>query len=250
LQVRRANRWAALPPEFSIIRSSNADSRCDRNTDLLKLKTETLIIEGHPIEIELPAEPEAMLEQALQGEATGADGWDPYWGLLWAASPATATLVLKQSWPSEWRCLELGCGVGLTGIAALKAGLHVTFSDQSSAAVAVAQSNAARNGFPHAEGLVFPWHIPPNPQFHLVLASDVLYDRSGHEPMLTTLRAVLAPEGLVWIGDAGRSNAPHFVELARSQGWNVRLKDQNGHATSSLEHLQFRLLELTWAESP
>jgi predicted nicotinamide N-methyase len=214
---------------------------------VLKLKSETLVIEGQPIEIELPAEPEAMLEQALQGEATGTGGWDPYWGLLWAASPATATLVLKQTWPPKWKCLELGCGVGLTGIAALKAGLHVTFSDQSSDAVAVAQSNAARNGFPMADGLVFPWHSPPDQQFNLVLASDVLYDRSGHEPLLASLRAVLAPMGLVWIGDAGRSNAPHFIELARSQGWNVRLKDQNGHASSSLEHLQFRLIEVTRA---
>jgi len=215
---------------------------------LLKLKTETLVIEGHSIEIELPAEPEAMLEQALQEEASGVDGWDPYWGLLWAASPVTAALVLKQKWPSEWTCLELGCGVGLTGIVALKAGLHVTFSDQSPAAVAVAQCNAARNGFPHAQGLVFPWHLPPDQQFPLILASDVLYDRSGHEPLLTTLRSVLAPGGLVWIGDAGRNNAPHFVELARSRGWNVRLRDSHGQDTPSLEHLQFRLIQLTQSQ--
>ena len=70
---------------------------------------------GREFELELP-EPTELLEEAVAGERSGAAGWDPYWGLLWAAAPLTARLLLTAA-PRVQRSLELGCGVGLVGLA-------------------------------------------------------------------------------------------------------------------------------------
>lgn len=203
-----------------------------------------LEVAGRSFQLQLP-DPERMLEDAVVGEATGRPGWDPYWGLLWAAAPLTAGLLLQAA-PRCHRALELGCGVGFTGLAAMVAGLAVTFSDQSPAAVQMAQENAARNGFPNAPGMVFGWEQPPTGSgtWDFLFGSDILYDRSAHLPLLIALQQLLAPGGIVWIGDAGRANAALFAESAATAGWSVRLYDQRLLPTRSFEQLKFRLLVL------
>lgn len=211
----------------------------------LKVTTQSIEILGRQIVFDLPADQEEMLALALNGEAAGTSEWDPYWGLLWAAAPVTAELLLSQQWQPGLSSLEVGCGVGLAGIAGFMAGLDVTFSDHAPEAVRMAQKNADRNGFPNAEGLVFDWREPPGRQFPFIFGSDILYDLAVHEPLLTTLQAMLSPTGQVWIGDAGRTNAPKFVDRAQASGWKVELRDNRNQLNPSPKHLEFRLIVLT-----
>ncbi len=211
----------------------------------LKVTTQSIEILGRQIVFDLPTDQEEMLALALDGEASGTSEWDPYWGLLWAAAPVTAELLLSQRWPSGLSSLEVGCGVGLAGIAGLMAGLDVTFTDHAPEAVRMAQQNAARNGFPIAEGLIFDWREPVDRQFDFIFGSDILYDLAVHEPLLTTLKAMLSPTGQVWIGDAGRTNAPKFVDRAKAAGWQVELRNNKNQLNPSPKHLEFRLIVLT-----
>ena len=211
----------------------------------LKVTTQSIEILGRQIVFDLPADQEEMLTLALNGEASGTSEWDPYWGLLWAAAPVTAELLLSQQWERGLRSLEIGCGVGLTGIAGLMAGLGVTFTDHAPEAVRMAQENAARNGFVDAEGLIFDWREPDSRQFDFIFGSDILYDLAVHEPLLTTLHAMLSPTGQVWIGDAGRTNAPKFVERAKAAGWHVELRNSQNQSNAAPKHLEFRLIVMT-----
>ncbi|MFN9718352.1 MAG: class I SAM-dependent methyltransferase [Planctomycetota bacterium] len=210
----------------------------------LRLQTQQIVLEGQEFSLQLPADQDEMLAMALEGEASGSTDWDPYWGLLWAAAPRTAEMILRTSWKPGLRAIELGCGIGLTGIAALRAGLQVTFTDHSSAAVSMALSNVALNGFPAARGLTFDWNEPPAEHFEFAFASDVLYDARGHQPLLRTLDHLLDPDGEAWIGDAGRTNAPRFVELARQHHWCVEIVDNQFQSRPAPEHMTFRLMML------
>jgi len=168
----------------------------------------------------LPAAPDELLNQAAR-EPIG-DEADPYWAELWPAAESLAEFVLRQSWVQDTPVLELGCGIGLVGLAALRAGLEVTFSDRQELAVATALENAARNGFLGAHGRVIDWRAPPrDSDFPLILAADVLYNTALHQPLLSTLEALLAPKGIGYIADPGRSSAEPFVAAAFGRGFNI-----------------------------
>ncbi len=214
----------------------------------LQVRTQSQLIAGRPIELALPADSEQQLREALAAEAAGIAGCDPYWGLLWPAAVNTAELILQHRWPVRLSALELGCGVGLTGIAALLVGHNVTFSDHAPLAVRTAQSNAGRNGFANVPGLVFEWQHPPELQFDILFASDVLYDSAGHAPLLTTLRSMLLPGGTVWIGDPGRTVASLFIDRARSEGWQVDLRDGQNQSLDGWQNMPFRLIVMSRLE--
>jgi predicted nicotinamide N-methyase len=146
-----------------------------------------------------------------------------------SAEPAVnhTSLPVPRSAIRARSCLELGCGSGLAGLAALVAGWQVTFSDYVPQAVELALENAARNGLAGARGLVFDWRSPPGERFPFIIGADVTYDRVNIDPLLTTLAAMLAPGGEAWLGDAGRGPVADFLDAARDRGWSVSLFDEH-----------------------
>ena len=191
----------------------------------------------------MPADPDEFLNQL--DETAVAHVADPYWAAIWAAAPSLAECVCRHKWPQGSRALELGCGVGLVGLAALAAGLSITFSDYLELAVELAVENARRNGFARADGLVLDWRDPPTLKpFPLVLASDVLYETERHSDLLATLDRVLADDGQCWIGDPVRAAAMNFVALARERGYDVTLEREVAGSPGTKHPAKFQLLVL------
>ena len=58
-----------------------------------------------------------------------------------------AALIAGMQTPSGARVLDLGCGTGLVGLAALRRGAHVTLTDVSARAVLSTQETLTANGF-------------------------------------------------------------------------------------------------------
>src|SRR5262249_55002131 len=126
------------------------------------------------------------------------------------------------------RTIELGCGSGLVGIAALACRLDVIFSDYVPLAVELALENAARNGFHGGKGLVLDWRSPEGEQrFPFIVAADVTYDRTNIDSLLNVLDARLTAGGEAWFGDAGRGPAAEFYNRALDRGWQVSLFDEH-----------------------
>lgn len=96
------------------------------------------------------------------------------------------------------RCLELGCGAGMVGVALAHAGVAAALcTDGSAAAAANCRANLALNGVepPLVGTAVLTWGGEPQtpPGFHpdIVLGSDLLYDPGAIEPLLATVAALL-----------------------------------------------------------
>ena len=215
----------------------------------MDFKTVTHSICGHDIAITIPADPEAVLSEAAQKDAADASAGasDPYWCLVWDAAPRTAKLILEKDWGPNpaISAIEIGCGVGLSGIAAQIVGMDVTYSDYSAPAVEQAVLNAAANGFADSKGLVLDWNFPTDQQFDFIFGSDILYDKANHGPVLNVLKNMMPATGEAWIGDMGRYALEGFVKLAIEQNWKVQLFDEDGKPLSKPVHQSFQLLKLS-----
>lgn len=196
----------------------------------------TIKIGNSSFNLLLPADPDQVLEVHLERTSrehatSGEVVRDPYWAALWSSALPTAEAVLREDWQGHGAALELGCGMGLVGLAALARGMHVTFSDHIPEAVQLALYNADQNGFSRAQGFQLDWEnlpeAPPVQRYSLILASDVLYHCGGHRPLLQTLDDLLADDGICWIGDPGRFNSREFLHVA-AQRFDVRLRDRYG----------------------
>ncbi len=204
-----------------------------------------LRIAGREFKLNLPRQPERIIGAVAQLADADRSQTDPYWGILWPSCSVMAELLLNTEWPPGLRVLELGCGSGLLGIAALMKGMQVTFSDIVSDAVGLAVENADLNSFSSVPGLVFNWRQAPALTFDLILANDVLYASELHAALLSTIEMMLAPGGQCWIGDPGRTAAKDFIHQASDHGLGVGFRDATGRIGLFPSAGEFQVIVLT-----
>jgi predicted nicotinamide N-methyase len=136
-----------------------------------------------------------------------------------------AKTVLAEPWPDGWTALEVGCGLGLPGIAALARGLRVIFSDYDATAVRFAAGNARLNGFDNFEERPFDWRAPPDDlRIPLMLASDLTYEARHIEPLVALVQRVLLPDGLCLWTDQDRPPAAALRAALDQLGWPYTTK--------------------------
>lgn len=133
---------------------------------------------SNKIELQLLAINSQSLE--LNAQQIG-DFWQqlPYWAFAWAAGQGLADYILANpELVKGKRVLDFGCGSGLVGIAAAKAGAKsVVCCDSDPAALLATEENARRNKV--AVDTVGDWlndSDADNQKFDCLLAADVLYD--------------------------------------------------------------------------
>ena len=199
---------------------------------------------GRDFEVWMPAAPDAFLDDPRVMEAHERDEYMPYWAYLWPAALHLAEAVLRRPWPVGTRVVELGCGIGLVGLAALAAGYQVTFTDYDPLAVELSLANARRHGFTDAIGAVVDWRSPPDWSFPVILACELLYEDRNHEPLLELTRKWLEPNGIAWFGDGGRIRAERFCRLAPDYGLRYDAFDERGESLSNLRVGRFQRLDV------
>lgn len=207
-------------------------------------ETKTIALAGRDWSITLPADPDAFLDDPQTVAEHERTGYMPYWQYLWPSALTMAQLVSAADWPRNNRVLEIGCGIGVVGLAALAKGYSVIFSDYRPESVILSLHNAHRNGFTHCGGLCFDWNHPPSAKVPIILGCEVIYEKQNHGLVLKVIERVLCPGGLCWIGDPGRHTADEFTARARKEGYAVTLFDKKGTPVSDHRPGEFRLIEL------
>jgi predicted nicotinamide N-methyase len=185
---------------------------------------EHVLIEDRDFVIRRPAASDKLLDHPAVRAAFAVDEYMPYWADLWPAARMLAKAVLREPWPvppsgERLHALEIGCGLGLAGVAALAAGLRVTFSDYDATALRFAAENAHLNGLNDCNTLQMDWRYPPpDLRVPVVLASDLVYEMRNIEPLVALVRHVLAPGGLCLITDQDRVPSHFLREALRDAG--------------------------------
>lgn len=195
--------------------------------------TECVVIDDWRFRITRPADPDRLLDHPATHAAFARDEYMPYWCDLWPAARMLAKAILRADWPPGLRALELGCGLGLPGIAAMKKGLLVTFSDYDAAALRFAAENAKANGCKQFDLLPFDWRQPPDRQFKLILASDLIYEARNVQPVVDVLDRLLTPDGECWLTDQDRKPAELLKRELIDAGFQYTMEAQRAGQPAS-----------------
>ncbi len=187
-----------------------------------RTSVEDATVDSHIFSILKPANSDDLIRE----EDFVKDERLPYWADVWPSSLVLAGKLLGLKGHGK-TALELGCGVGLSTLAATTAGYDVLSTDYYEDALDVTRANVFRNLGKLARTRLVDWrHLPDDlGRFDLVFASDVLYEKEYAELLPVILNRVLVPSGIALIADPGRVAAPVFVEACAEHGLVVRGKE-------------------------
>ncbi|MDB5105521.1 MAG: ribosomal protein methyltransferase [Fibrobacteres bacterium] len=149
------------------------------------------------------------LWQAWEDE-TGEKQDVPFWATVWPAALMTAKFISGNPGLFAGKnVLDFGCGSGIAGVAAMKAGAaRVTANDIDPAALALSGRNALLNGVSLSIEERNLLDTPPDPDWNVVLVADMFYEKSVSEAMLAWLGRARSNGAAVFIADASRPFGP------------------------------------------
>jgi predicted nicotinamide N-methyase len=198
------------------IQATNQPFLTDTPLDAVRAtQREVVIVDGRKFLIDRPIDSDKLLDHPAIQEANAADDYVPYWPEIWPAARMLAKAVLRE----EWACfngrpleaLEIGCGLGVAGVAALARGLGVIFSDYDRTALHFAAANARLNGFADFQTLALDWRHPPaDLKVPVVLGADLLYEERNVDPIVSLIQRVLLPGGVCLLTDPDRNPSARF----------------------------------------
>jgi len=164
----------------------------------------------------------------------------PYWAFAWPGGRALARFLLD--WPETARglaVLDFAAGCGIAAIAAAQAGAaSVAASEIDDFAAAALALNAAANGVAVTVLRDDVLDRAPVPEYGLVIAGDVFYEKPMADRVWPWLKARRAAGVRVLVADPGRAYLPAagLVELAcYDVPTDLDLEDRTVRTTRVLE---------------
>lgn len=199
----------AMPPELAVL------------AERFELVTEEVRVGDRTLPLERPRSSEALISE----EDFARDERLPYWAELWPSARVLAQVVAGGSPGDGRRALELGCGLGLVSIAAMRAGWDVTATDYYEDALRFTARNALAAAGSMPVTRLVDWRRPPDNlgTFDLVLAADVLYERPYAVLVTELVARALAPRGRMLLADQGRVGLGAFLEEMGGRGFGRRI---------------------------
>jgi ETFB lysine methyltransferase len=143
----------------------------------------------------------------------------PYWADVWPSSVILATRMTNDA-GSGRSLLELGCGLGIVSVAAMRAGFDVLATDYYEDALRFTRANAWRNLRREPATRMVDWRQRPSDlgTFDVIVAADVLYEMTYADLVADAMAAALAPKGTAIIADPGRIGVDRFIEACATRG--------------------------------
>ncbi len=201
------------------------------------LRRERWEIAGTFFDLAWPADMDALLDAPETQRRHNLDGYMPYWAQPWPSSVLLAEAVLGGEPGAGRSAIEIGCGIGLASLAALRMGWVVTASDYDEDALLFAMLNARTNGLRLAGVKSIDYREPlAEPAYDCVLASDLLYEQRCCEPVARWVASALRPGGFALLSDPNRTAAESFVDHAAAAGLLLEVRSVQTTAPAGLLH--------------
>jgi predicted nicotinamide N-methyase len=208
------------------------------------LQRERIQVAGRTFTLERPASTDTLLDHPAVFAAFARNEYIPYWTDLWPAARMLAAAILQHDWPAYLtqgperpEVLEVGCGLGLAGLAAAACGLRVVLSDCDATALRLALGNARLNGLTEVRAMLLDWERPPAGwRVPVVFASDVIFESRHVAPLVRLLDELLLPDGECWLADQNRPAGGLFRQTLVARGFTYATTPSQAHASDAAGH--------------
>ncbi|WP_432737832.1 class I SAM-dependent methyltransferase [Maridesulfovibrio sp. FT414] len=195
--------------------------------DCIAAERETIEVKtaGRIWKIERTADLETLWDSIGEDEF-GEDERLPYWAELWPASVLLGEWLFRNAEIIKGkRCLDLGCGLGLTAIIGQSLGADVVAFDYEYEPLIFARDNAVINAASQPLWLQMDWRFPAlaGQSFDYIWGGDILYEKRFFDPLEKLFRQMLKPGGKIWMGEPVREVSGPVWDRLESLGWKTSL---------------------------
>ncbi|OEU65326.1 MAG: methyltransferase type 11 [Desulfovibrio sp. S3730MH75] len=180
---------------------------------------------GREWKIERTADLESLWN-SIGEDDFGDDERLPYWAELWPASVLLGEwLYRNRELIKGKKCLDLGCGLGLTAVIGASLGADVVAFDYEFLPLHFARNNAELNETTQPLWLQMDWrdHALSEGSFDYIWGGDVFYEKRFFGPLERLFRQVLKPGGTIWMAEPVRDISTPVWEKLDSLGWKTSL---------------------------
>ncbi|MFP4668496.1 MAG: class I SAM-dependent methyltransferase [Desulfobacterales bacterium] len=183
--------------------------------DDIELEPKPLAIGGKRLEILCVKDLEPFVADLEQNNAEGFENF-PFWVKIWEAGIVLTDTLLHMNLDKNQHILELGAGMGITGLFLAAFGYNVTATDNNKDALALMRLNADHNGIENLRIKELDWHRPQlDGPFDMICGSELVYKKSDVEPVTKILNTMLKSEGTAYLAhDISRMSMIDFLKGA------------------------------------
>jgi predicted nicotinamide N-methyase len=157
----------------------------------------------------------------------------PFWVKIWEASIVLTDHLTSTNIGKNKNVLEIGAGMGITGLFLSAMGHNVTITDYEESALTLLELNVEHNELENIRIEKLDWDNPDlTGTYDIICGSELIYKKAHIKPLLTLFKTFLSPEGAVFLAhDIGRQCLVPFTEM-----------------TSRLFEIQTVVKSMKWAE--
>ena len=174
---------------------------------------EPVAVAGHRVRVLSVSDLEALLDGRDPFEDVGSF---PFWSRIWEASIVLCHVLAAAPERVGGTLLELGCGLGASGLVAAAAGFSVTLSDDRDEILDFARVSGAASGLDKLKFITLDLMKPPTlGSFNVIAGAEILFKDEMLEPVLTVCNECLAHDGTIYLAhDSRRKCLARFLGKA------------------------------------
>lgn len=151
----------------------------------------------------------------------------PYWCELWPSAIALSEFLTQNKKLVENKTvIEIGCGLGLTGMVASILGASVTMTDYLDEPLEFAKKNASLNQINNIQFKKMDWRKPDSSlAADVLLASDVAYEKRSFNHLIIAFEKLVKAGGMILLSEPNRKFAASFFEMLKTENFSCQIFD-------------------------
>ncbi|MEE4113586.1 MAG: methyltransferase [Desulfobacteraceae bacterium] len=166
----------------------------------------------------------------------------PLWAKIWEASGVLAGHLAGMPPDPTKTMLEIGCGLGMVGIVAARAGHRITMTERDPDALNFARANALANDCPEIAIERLDWNAPRmDGRFDMIVGSETIYKTEDIHGLEAMFDRYLNPDGSIILAEGVRRTGVDFWDRMRHR-YDVQARRQTLRSDRGTTHMVlFRL---------